>query len=82
MKPACVNCFKTLSVSTRFKILGELGQGKLTISDLIKTTSLRQPTITFHINQLVKSGLVAKHKIGREVYCQITKKCHRCQIFS
>lgn len=46
-------------------------------------TKLRQPTVTFHVNQLTKLGLVNKEKKGREVYCQLSEGCDpSCVLFS
>lgn len=85
MKYDCINCFKILSTKNRFKIFEFLkkkrGQ-RTNVSSLVKLTSLRQPTVTFHINKLAKRGLVKKHKVGREVYCQIHKKCDDCSLFT
>jgi DNA-binding transcriptional ArsR family regulator len=87
MKYNCVNCFRSLGAKKRFKIFFHLRENKnkskngINIKSLVKLTSLRQPTVTFHINKLVKQGLVKKKKAGREVYCQIHKKCDDCPLF-
>jgi DNA-binding transcriptional ArsR family regulator len=84
MKPSCSFCFKLLSTPKRFKIfefLKNSGQKKINITDLVNLTKLRQPTVTFHVNQLAKRGIVKKIKAGREVYCQVHKKCDNCPLF-
>ena len=63
MKYGCINCFKLLSTKQRFNIfefLKKRGKLKTTISDLVKLTKLRQPTVTFHVNKLAKKGIVKK----------------------
>ena len=84
MKYGCLNCFKTLSTRKRFLIfdfLKKKKRKKFNLNFLVKLTGLRQPTVTFHVNKLVKRGLVKKIKVGREVYCQAHKKCDDCPLF-
>ena len=84
MKPNCVNCFKVVSIKSRFNIFEFLKSNRkgANISSLVKLTSLRQPTVTFHVNQLAKNGFVNKYKVGREVWCQVHKKCDDCPLFA
>lgn len=79
----CLECFKTLSVKTRFRIFKALRDGRrpLNISQLTKMTALTQPTVTFHVNILQKAGLVKKEHSGRDVYCSVENKCGKCQLF-
>ncbi|MFC1711341.1 winged helix-turn-helix domain-containing protein [Patescibacteria group bacterium] len=84
MKYGCINCFKILSTKKRFNIfqyLKEKKGQKVNISSLVKLTKLRQPTVTFHVNKLAKKGIVKKYKAGREVFCQVHKKCDNCPLF-
>jgi DNA-binding transcriptional ArsR family regulator len=80
----CVSCFKVLSIGPRFTIFRHLMEktSKTTVSNLVALTSLRQPTVTFHINRLAAVGLLKKKKVGREVCCTINKKCTNCPLFS
>jgi DNA-binding transcriptional ArsR family regulator len=83
MKSNCCNCFKLVSTPQRFKIFNYLKtKQRSTVSELVRLTTLRQPTVTFHINQLAKCGFVKKIKDGRNVFCQIRKKCPDCPLFT
>ena len=83
MKKNCFNCFKTIAVKTRFQIFNFLkNHPRVTVNNLVKLTSLRQPTVTFHINQLSKKGLLKKSKVGRFVFCQLHQRCHPCPLFN
>lgn len=84
MKNNCCQCFKAISVKSRFKIFDYLKnlKKKANVTSLVKLVGLRQPTVTFHINQLVKRGFVRKIKVGRNVYCQVHKKCDNCPLFA
>lgn len=85
VKIKCVGCFKVLSIKARYKIFDYLKGHpvKVTVSELVKLTQLRQPTVTFHINQLSKAGLVKKERSGREVFCTLRNGCgDKCMLFS
>ncbi len=51
---------RALSSKNRLKIFLAIkdAKEKTDVSDLVKLTGLKQPTVTFHINQLTKAGLV------------------------
>lgn len=82
LKYNCCGCFQTMACRSRFQIFEYLKKkGKAKVSSLVKLLGLRQPTVSFHINKLVKRGLVKKVRVGREVYCQLHKKCDPCPLF-
>ncbi len=84
MRLNCVSCYKLLSTTQRYRIFEYLRQGKkkMTVSALVKMTALKQPTVTFHIDELAKRGLLKKVKVGRNVYCRATRRCARCPLFA
>jgi DNA-binding transcriptional ArsR family regulator len=56
---------------------------KVDISALARLTGLRQPTVTFHVNELAKAGLVKKIKSGRNVFCVSSPPvCPHCPLFN
>jgi len=83
MKENCIFCFQTLSTKARFDIFEHLkkSEEKTTVSSLVKLTNLRQPTVTFHLQELAKRGLVRRYRAGRNVYYQIHKNCRNCPLF-
>lgn len=83
MKIKCFNCFKVISVSTRFKIFNFLKDNPdgVTVNRLVKLTKLKQPTVTFHLNELEKYGLLKKQKHGQEVLCFLKQECTVCPLF-
>ena len=83
MKAKCLDCFKVISVSTRFKIFNFLQDNPdgVTVSRLVKLTNLRQPTITFHLNELEKYGLLRKERNGQETLCFLKQNCVVCPLF-
>lgn len=83
LPPHCIDYFKVLAVHTRFIIFQYLKHNSnITISHLVKLVGLTQPTVTFHINKLIKVGLVRKRKIGRRVYCRTEnhRACEDCPL--
>ena len=83
-KRKCVQCFKLLSVKSRFNIFRYLSQPRqqVSVSALAKLTKLRQPTVTFHLNELAAVGLVQRQRVGRNVFCRATRKCRDCPLFA
>lgn len=80
----CLQCLRVLATSSRlliFKFLKDKNQ-LVTISMLVEYLHLRQPTITFHVNKLVKTGLIKKTCTGRNTFCEINKKCSLCPLFT
>lgn len=84
LKPKCRKCFEVISDPTRFKIFNFLKENKegAIISSIVNMTKLRQPTVTFHISTMAKSGLVTKNRKGREVLCFLKQPCEQCPLFS
>jgi DNA-binding transcriptional ArsR family regulator len=84
MEKVCVACFKALSTPARFEIFERLKREKngLLVSELVGFTKLRQPTVSFHVNELVAHGLAEKSRRGREVCCRARKKCRHCPLFA
>lgn len=76
MKEDCVACFKNLGVESRIKIYMFLGQNKLkNVSEITKFIGLKQPTVSYHLTEMLKSGLLVKKSIGKEVFYSISSNC-------
>ncbi|MEK7127156.1 MAG: winged helix-turn-helix domain-containing protein [Patescibacteria group bacterium] len=82
IKSQCAKCFKAVGTPARLKIFMVAKKGKVDISKLEKIIGLRQPTITFHVNQLVKAGLLQKSKSGRNVFVTTSIHCTNCPLYS
>lgn len=83
MKTKCLKCLKAISVPTRFKIFNFLLSSSkgVTVKRLVELTHLRQPTVTFHLNELEKYGLLTKERNGQEVLCSLKQNCEVCPLF-
>jgi len=86
MKPQCFNCLATVSDRSRVRIIDYLRKVKkeINVSQVVEKLELRQPTVTFHINKLVKSGIVAKRRDGRQAFLKLhylSRRCAACPVF-
>ncbi len=66
--------FQALADPTRRAVLGRLGQGPASISDLAKPFAMALPSFMKHIHFLEDSGLIRTRKEGRVRTCAIEKK--------
>ncbi len=72
----CVDFCKALSDPTRQKILEMLLQGEKSVSDIVETFNLSQPTISHHLDMLTAWFLVRRKEA--EVYYAPTKPGDWC----
>ena len=64
----CPICFDALADKTRVKVLETMRNGKEpTVGQIVKKFSLRQPTISYHLDVLKKAGLVSSKKESQKV---------------
>jgi DNA-binding transcriptional ArsR family regulator len=82
MKAACQKCLECISVPARFKIYMELSKRKqpLSVSELVSKSKLTQPTITYHLQEMVQCGLIKQEKRGRVVKSSIAPRCKNCAL--
>ncbi|MFH1566323.1 MAG: winged helix-turn-helix domain-containing protein [bacterium] len=75
IKEECPYCFKALSVPVRAKIYGLLLKKQRSVSDIVKEFGLTQPTISYHLKDMEKAGLIKSKKEGRKVIYSVVAKC-------
>jgi DNA-binding transcriptional ArsR family regulator len=66
--------FQALADPTRRAVLGRLGRGPATISDLARPFDMALPSFMKHIRLLEENGLIRTKKHGRVRTCAIEKK--------
>jgi len=72
----CTQCFNILGTGSRMKIYNLLKmQGKCSVNGIVEEINLTQPTISYHLNEMKKAGLVESIKEGKYVYYKISGKC-------
>jgi DNA-binding transcriptional ArsR family regulator len=66
--------FQALADPTRRAVLGRLGRGPASVSELAKPFDMALPSFMKHIHLLEGSGLIRTRKDGRVRTCAIAKK--------
>ena len=66
--------FQALADPTRRAVLGRLGKGPASISDLAEPFDMALPSFMKHIHSLEESGLIRTRKEGRVRTCVIERK--------
>jgi ArsR family transcriptional regulator, arsenate/arsenite/antimonite-responsive transcriptional repressor len=73
----CSNCLKVLSDPTRAAVIKLLAEhSPRTVTDLVASFKLRQPTISHHLQLLKESRFVLSEKKGNKVYYSLNPHCH------
>jgi len=49
--------------------------GEKTVNEITQFIKLRQPTVSYHLQQMKKEGILTSRKQGREVYYRIKAQC-------
>lgn len=65
------NVFRALADPTRREVLGRLGRGPASISELAQPFAISLPSFMKHIHLLEQSGLIRTEKTGRVRTCAI-----------
>ena len=75
-KKPCTGCFKVLGVPSRMTIYNFLTKNdKATVTEVVAAVKLRQPTVSYHLKEMKKSGLLASTKVGKKVFYSLRKEC-------
>lgn len=69
---------KALSDPVRLEIFEMLTDGKLCACKILERFSLNQSTLSYHIKQLVDSGLVIAEKKWKWNYCSVNTQTLSC----
>ena len=63
--------FMALSDPTRRGMLAQLAKGRARIGDLDTTFEMTKGAVTKHVKVLERAGLLKRHVLGREHWCEI-----------
>jgi DNA-binding transcriptional ArsR family regulator len=63
--------FGALSDPTRRHVIGELGRGPASVSDLARSSPMTLPSFMKHIRMLERTGLIHTAKAGRVRTCTL-----------
>ena len=65
------NYFRTLSETTRLRILNVLGTGELSVGEIAQEVQSSVANVSRHLAQMAQYGLVARDSRGNAVYYRI-----------
>ena len=75
-KTWCPRCFKALSTGVRSRIVNILQDGQeWTVTAIVSRFRLSQPTISYHLSELEKTGMVVSRSSGRHVFYKLNSRC-------
>ena len=75
-KAGCPVCFKALSTDVRSSIVNLIQEsGQLSVMDVVANFKLTQPTISYHLAELEKSGILRSATRGRQVFYKVDPNC-------
>ena len=60
-----------LADPTRRRIVGRLARGTATVSELVSSFDLTQPTISSHLKVLERSGLISRSRVAQTRPCTL-----------
>lgn len=73
---ACRSCLANLAVESRLLIFDFLKKhGQQTVSAIVAQTTLSQPTISYHLKQMLAAGLLEQKRAGRSIFYQVKATC-------
>jgi DNA-binding transcriptional ArsR family regulator len=68
------DCLKTLNLfanDTRLKILCIIGNGRMTGVEILKELNIAQPSLSYHLSQMVKAGILNAEDVWKWTYYSI-----------
>ncbi len=63
--------FSLMSTPLRLRIISALCRGEKTVGELIEEVPSSQPNMSQHLNQLYRSGVVARRRMGQNMVYRI-----------
>jgi len=78
MDKECLCCFKAIADKSRAEIYNLVQKtGVSSVSFIVSKFNLTQPTVSYHLIELAKCGLLLRTKKGREVYYHVPDHCNK-----
>ncbi len=76
MKSLCTYCFRNLGVGSRLRIYNYLAENdSKNVTDITDYIGLKQPTVSYHLKEMLDSGLLEREGRGKEVFYSARKLC-------
>lgn len=69
-----ITALKAAGEPTRLRILALLGQGELTVNELVQVLDQSQPRVSRHLKMLAGAGLIERCQEGTWVFCRLADR--------
>jgi ArsR family transcriptional regulator len=69
------NRFRILAEPMRLKLMHTLGDGEMTVNELVEATQSGQANVSKHLGILLDAGIVARRKSGLNAHYSIADEC-------
>ena len=63
--------FAMLSTPTRLRILYELREGEMNVSQLLQKVDVSQPNISQHLGVLYRGGVLGRRRAGAQIFYHV-----------
>ena len=63
--------FSVLSTPIRLKIISSVCQGEKNVSEMLAEINTTQPNMSQHLSTLYRSGVLAKRRVGTQVFYRL-----------
>lgn len=74
--PCCPFAIPQMADPSRRKIYEYLvTRGEKTVSEITRVMKLRQPTVSYHLKEMKKEGILQSRRQGREVFYRVKLQC-------
>lgn len=72
----CTSCFKSVSIPSRMAIYHFLTVAKeASVGEIVNHIGLTQPTVSYHLKEMKRSGLLTSLREGKEIRYSISPIC-------
>ncbi len=72
----CTHCFKSLGINSRMIIYSYLkGCKEANVTQITAEVKLKQPTVSYHLQQMEEQGLLVRAKRGKEAIYSLNLLC-------
>ena len=64
-------CFQTLADANRLRIIKEIGEREVSVSEIVRNTGLSQPLVSFHLKTLRERNFLETKRQGPFVFYKL-----------
>ena len=74
----CKHCVQQLGVESKVEIYHYLQvSGAQPVNEIVEHLHLKQPTVSYHLRHMEKTGLLQAQRQGRQILYSVTQQCRK-----